>query len=100
MQKVILFLPCIFLNMVLPVQQTHAEGGNVIFSSVWLNGIDKNVETLAFEEDKKIYIECLALNTLELKAELFTKHPVKQDFCLVSMDPVRAEIDPRISLSK
>ena len=54
-------------------------------------GIDKNVETFVFEEDKKIYIGCLVLNNLELKIGLFAKHLVKQDCCLVSMNPVQAE---------
>ena len=100
MQKIILFLPCIFLNIVLPVQQVNAEESNVVFSSVWLNGIDKNLETLIFEEDKKIYIECQALNTLELRGEFFPKHPIKQDFCLISMNPVLAEIDPHVQSVK
>ena len=46
MQKIILFLPCIFLNIVLPIQRVNAEENNVFFSNVWLNGIDKNIETL------------------------------------------------------
>ncbi len=91
MQKIILFLPCIFLNIVLPVQQVNAEENNVVFSSVWLNGIDKNLETLIFEEDKKIYIECQALNTLELRGEFFPKHPIKQDFCLINCGMVFAQ---------
>lgn len=94
MQKIILFLPCIFLNIVLPVQPANAEGSNVVFGNVWLNSIDKNLETLVFEEDKKIYIECQALNTLELRVDFFPEHTIKKDFCLVSQNPVLAEIDP------
>ena len=56
-----------------------------------MTGIDKNVETLVLEEDKKIYIGCPILNNLELKIGLFAKHLVKQDFYLVSMNPVQAE---------
>ena len=53
MQKIILFLPCIFLNIVLPIQRVNAEENNVFFSNVWLNGIDKNIETLVFYPDFK-----------------------------------------------
>ena len=53
--------------------------------------IDKNVETFVLEADKKIYKECLVLNSLELQIGLFAKHSVKPDFCLVSMNPVQAE---------
>lgn len=100
MQKIILFLPCIFLNIVLPTQQVNAEENNVYFSNVWLNGIDKNLETLIFEEDKKIYIECQALKTLELKGDFFPKHAIKQEFCLISLNPVVAEIDPHVQSVK
>ena len=51
--------------------------------------IDKNVETFVLEADKKIYRECLVLNSLELKIGLFAKYLVKQDFCLVFMNPFR-----------
>ena len=100
MQKIILFLPCIFLNIVLPIQRVNAEENNVFFSNVWLNGIDKNIETLVFEEDKKIYIECQSLNALELKGDYFPVHPIKKEFCLVSLNPALAEIDTHVQSVK
>ncbi|MEG0198058.1 MAG: hypothetical protein RR676_12820 [Acinetobacter sp.] len=53
--------------------------------------IDKNVETFVLEADKKIYRECLVLNSLKLKTGLFAKYLVKQDYYLVSMNRVQAE---------
>lgn len=100
MQKIILFLPCIFLSVVIPVQHANAEGNNVVFSNVWLNGIDRNIEALTFEENKKIYIECQALNQLDLKQELFSKHMLKQDFCLLTQNPIQAEMDASIQSVK
>lgn len=96
-QKVITILPC-FLYVIF--SSAYVNASDLILSNVWLNGIDRNRETVVFEENKQLYTECQVLQQLKIKIEKFQLHPTQKNFCMVSVTPDSAELDPLLQSIK
>ncbi|WP_111895113.1 fimbria/pilus outer membrane usher protein [Acinetobacter sp. MB5] len=74
----------------------HAGGGvdnEQVLVDVWLNGVDRNVETVLLKDNNQLYVECSVLNELEVKMEFFQNHPSQKQYCLVSSSSVTSELD-------
>lgn len=96
--KTILWLNCIMFCISVRAEPAMAE--NMVLSNIWLNGIDRNIETLLLKDDDQIYVECEALKTLQLKLALFQRHAGREEYCLVSAEPVQAEFDAELQSVK
>ena len=73
---------------------------NLLWLNVWLNGVERNVETLMLLKDNKHYIECQTLINLGLRIEKFEKNNIKKEFCLLDNPDVQIEKDESLQAIK
>lgn len=93
----------IIINGLIICSFAHAEavGGNEpILADIWLNGIDKNTETLFIQENNQFYVECSVLGQLKLKVDLFQKNTTQKQYCLVTTSAIGSELDTAMQAVK
>ncbi|MHA3049803.1 fimbria/pilus outer membrane usher protein [Acinetobacter sp. ANC 4639] len=84
------------INGLIVCTLAHAEavGSNApILADIWLNGVDKNTETLFIQENNQFYVECSVLGQFQLKVDLFQKNTSQKQYCLVTTPSISAELD-------
>ena len=99
MRKTRLFFAIQFMlwGMPLPANSANSE---LVLNNVWLNGIDRAIETLILEQDNQRYAECEILSQLGIQRNLMKQHPIQPNFCLVSSDPIQSEQDTALQAIK
>lgn len=73
---------------------------NLVLVNVWINGQDKNIETLMQENNHQYFIECNVFKQLNIKEQMFEKKNDNQEYCLVNKSPVNAEKDEGLQALK
>lgn len=69
-------------------------------TNLWINGVDRAVETLMIQKNGQIYIECHVFKTLGIEQSHFDHDPSNNNNCLVSKEPIRSEIDSSLQALK
>ena len=90
--RTLLFIQCVLCGIVTTQANTDVPQ-NVTISNIWLNGIDRNAETLLLEENQSKYVECAVLEKLQILITKLQTHPKQVQYCLVTDGKVNAEVD-------
>ncbi|WP_089605662.1 fimbria/pilus outer membrane usher protein [Acinetobacter piscicola] len=90
--RTLLFIQCVLCGVVTTQANTDIPQ-NVTISNIWLNGIDRNTETLLLEENQSKYVECAVLEKLQILIAKLQKNPAQAQYCLVTDGKVNAEVD-------
>lgn len=78
---------------------THIEQ-EISLANLWINGVDRKVETLMIQKNGQIYIECNVFKTLEINESHFSRDSSNQSHCLLSKAPIKTEIDDALQALK
>lgn len=62
-------------------------------NSVWLNGVDRVIESLVLQQDGQRYMECEVLQQLGLQQDRLQKHSAQIQFCSVTTNEIQSEQD-------
>ena len=99
MSKTKLFFALQSIFWGLPVQ-IYANNSDVVINNVWLNGVDRVVDSLVFEQGSQRYMECDVLVQLGLNQEKLQHHPLQTEFCLVTTEAIQSEQDTALQAIK
>ncbi|MBL8284443.1 MAG: fimbrial biogenesis outer membrane usher protein [Acinetobacter johnsonii] len=72
---------------------TYANNPDVVINNVWLNGVDRVIDSLVFQQDDQRYMECNVLVQLGLNREKLQQHPLQTEYCLVTTGTIQSEQD-------
>ena len=72
---------------------TYANNPDVVINSVWLNGVDRVIDSLVFQQDGQRYMECNVLVQLGLNREKLQQHSLQTEYCLVTTGTIQSEQD-------
>lgn len=81
-------------------QLTTNVDQDVSLINLWINGVDRETETLMIKKNGQIYIECNVFKTLGVHEANFSRDPSNNSYCLVSKAPIKAEIDSSLQALK
>lgn len=83
----------------IPLQAAAAQP-EMVLNSVWLNGVDRVVESLVLQQDGQRYMECEVLQQLGLLQERLQKHSAQTQFCSVSTNEIQSVQDAALQAIK
>lgn len=83
-------LQCILWGIPLPANAANTE---MALNSVWLNGVDRVIESLVLQQDGQRYMECEVLQQLGLQQDRLQKHSAQTQFCSVTTNEIQSEQD-------
>lgn len=63
----------------IPLQAAAAQP-EMVLNSVWLNGVDRVIESLVLQQDGQRYMECEVLQQLGLQQDRLQKHSAQTQF--------------------
>ncbi|WP_228255405.1 fimbria/pilus outer membrane usher protein [Acinetobacter wuhouensis] len=78
---------------------THIEQ-EISLANLWINGVDRKVETLMIQKNGQIYIECNVFKTLDINESHFSRDSTNLNYCLLSKAPIKTEIDDALQALK
>ncbi|WP_180177800.1 fimbria/pilus outer membrane usher protein [Acinetobacter sp. YH01005] len=81
-----------------PAILSNNEESNIV--NVWLNGVDRNVETVLLTSENGDYIECRTLDELGVSSVKFIKYNNKEEFCLLKNTDISFEKDDGLQAIK
>lgn len=99
MQRTKLFFALQYVLLGLPLQ-VSADTPDMVINNVWMNGVDRVVESLVLQQGSQRYIECDVLVQLGLKREKLIQHPLQTKFCSVSTETIQSELDGSLQAIK
>ncbi len=81
-------------------QAIPIQDQNTSLVNLWINGVDRAVETLMIQKNGQIYIECNVFKTLDIQDSHFDRDSTNSNYCLVSKEPNKTEIDSGLQALK
>lgn len=99
MQRTRLFFALHYILLGLPLQ-AYAENPDMVINNVWVNGVDRVIESLVLQQGSERYIECDVLVQLGIKREKLQQHPLQTKFCAVSTETIQSEQDSALQAIK
>lgn len=73
---------------------------HIVLMNLWINGVDRQTDSLMFVEDGKNYVECNVLEHLGIKKDALKNRSDKKEFCLVSGNEFSSEKDDGLQAIK
>ena len=99
MQRTKLFFALQYVLLGFPLQ-VSADTPDMVINNVWMNGVDRVIESLVLQQGSQRYIECDVLVQLGLKREKLIQHPLQTKFCSVSTETIQSELDGSLQAIK
>jgi outer membrane usher protein len=76
------------------------NNNNLMVVNIWLNGVDRNMETLLLTSKDGEYIECSPLEGLGVSTSSFQRNTEQDNYCLISGPDVKFEKDEALQAVK